>query len=193
MRSPTTSSSLVPLSWWSLNFMLTHRPGERFLHFWHMHLVPSFIGSNEHLICAWVTLSWKKCESPSRTLTILPFLCNRQEGEKLADRSDQPVGHSHSLCMLLLRKTMLGTSTGLLLSCLHGSWQVLMDKNGSELVPTTPIWESATAPHLSSMFSSLGLRAKNCTRLCSPVENMHKDKYMIQVSMWRVAIFGSLS
>lgn len=154
VRSPTTSSSLVPLSWWSPNFMLTYRPAESFLHFWYMHSVQSFVlSSNEHLICAWVTLSWKKCESSSWTLNILPFLRYHQEREKLAHKSDQPVGHSHSLCMLLSRKTMLGPSTGFLLTRLHGSWQVLMDRNGSELVPTTPTWVSATAPHLSSVFS----------------------------------------
>lgn len=72
---------------------------------------------------------------------------------KLADRSDQPVGHFYLLCMLLSRKTTFGPSMGILWTCLHGSWQAPMDRNWSELVPTTLTQESARAPCLLSVFS----------------------------------------
>lgn len=91
VKSSTTSSSLVLLSQGSPNFMLTHRPGKSFLHFWYMHSVQSFVGSNEHLIRAWDILSWKKCKSPSQTLNIFYhfYAISRREKNWLTGQTSQ--------------------------------------------------------------------------------------------------------
>lgn len=44
---------------------------------------------------------------------------------------------------------MFGSSMGIPLTRLHGSWQVPKDRNESELVPMPLKWEAAGAPGLS--------------------------------------------
>lgn len=114
----------------------------------------------------------------SWTLNILPLLCSCQERENLADRSDQPVGHPCLLCMLLSRKNNVWPINEHPMTCLHGSWQAPMGRNGSELVPMAPTRESAKylTCHLCSANWTLEPR--------TAPDSDHPYEICIKTNMW---------
>lgn len=151
--SPGAADANGPQTWlcWTALGNELHVPG--------LFLLPWSPGESAHYIPhSFVTLESKEMithVTNSKYSTIFKLLPGERKlgWQVRASQLDKLADSACSCREKKNKKTTFGPSMGILSTCLRGSWQAPMDRNGSELVPAMLTQEAARVPHLLSMFS----------------------------------------